>query len=184
MSDGYRAFFVSFIGKSVFVVFFLQIFVICSFAGNISDKTYLIALVNSQNCNNQSFWDAIQNNNESGLEIEVTLKSGNIYLKNSNEKFSEILKKINKLVHTDASKTLPVFVHFGNNITLLDSIINASEIASSLFFLPQDEAWPTEEYLIQANRRVIFFVDGNFTGTSRILHPVANYALSISATEN
>jgi hypothetical protein len=184
MSDGYRAFFVSFIGKSVFVVFFLQIFVICSFAGNISDKTYLIALVNSQNCNNQSFWDAIQNNNESGLEIEVTLKSGNIYLKNSNEKFSEILKKINKLIHTDASKTLPVFVHFGNNVTLLDSIINASEIASSLFFLPQDEAWPTEEYLIQANRRVIFFVDGNFTGTSRILHPVANYALSISATEN
>lgn len=184
MNNGQCGNFFRLIEKHVFFVLLMLISIINTFAGNISDKTYLIALVNSQNVKNQSFWEIIQGNNESGLEIDLIFKSGDLYLKDSNEKFSSVLKRINSLIRADASKTFPVFVHFSNNITLLDSIISASEIASSLFFLPQDEAWPTEEYLIQANRRVIFFINGNFTGTSRILHPVDKYALTISAPEN
>ena len=175
---------VSIPGKKLFA---LLLFALCiaysSFSGNISDKTYLVTSVNSSNINNQSLWNIIRDN-EAGIEVEVVLKSADLYLKNSNEKFSDLLKKINSIIHEDGSKTLPVFVHYNDNIVLLDSVINASEIASSIFFLPQDEAWPTEEYMVQANRRVIFFADGNFTGTSRILHPVNNYALSISAPEN
>lgn len=175
---------VSIPGKKLFaLILFALSIAYSSFSGNISDKTYLVTSVNSSNINNQSLWNIIRNN-EAGIEIEVVLKSADLYLKNSNEKFSDLLKKINSIIQEDGSKTLPVFVHFNDNIVLLDSVINASVIASSIFFLPQDEAWPTEEYLVQANRRVIFFADGNFTGTSRILHPVNNYALSISAPEN
>lgn len=171
-------------GKKLFALLLFALSIACpSFSGNISDKTYLVTSVNSSNINNQSLWDVIRDN-EAGIEIEVVLKSADLYLKNSNEKFSDLLKKINSIIQEDGSKTLPVFVHYNDNIVLLDSVINASEIASSIFFLPQDEAWPTEEYLVQANRRLIFFADGYFTGTSRILHPVNNYALSISAPEN
>ncbi len=171
--------------NKIFLLLLLIIsFTFRSLSGNISDKTYLVASVNFSNHNNQSLWDAINENNDAGIEIDIILKSGDLYLKKSNEKFSDLLKKINNLIQTDVSKTLPVFVHFNDNIEILDSLINESEIASSIFFLPQDEAWPTEEYLVQANRRVIFFTDGDFTGTSRILHPVNNYALSISAPEN
>lgn len=154
-----------------------------SHSGNISDKTYLVTSINATNINSTSLWDAIKNN-EAGIEIEVVSKSGDLYLKNSNELFSQLLKKINDIIHSDLSKTLPVFVHYNDKIEQLDSVINSSSIASSIFFLPQDEAWPTEEYLVQANRRVVFFVDGIFSGTSRILHPLANYALRISAPEN
>lgn len=176
---------VSIVYKKLVTLLLLTIFIVTPvLSGNISDKTYLVTSVNSSNIKNQLLWNVIRDNNEAGIEIEIVLKSGDLYLKNSNEKFSDLLIKINSIIHEDGSKTLPVFIHYNDNILLLDSVINASVIASSIFFLPQDEAWPTEEYLVQANRRVIFFADGNFTGTSRILHPVNNYALSISAPDN
>ena len=50
------------------------------------------------------------------------------------------------------------------------------EFSASIFYLPQGETWPSQEYLVQANRRIIFFVDGNYTGESRILHQINNYA--------
>jgi len=170
--------------KCFLILLLLLTPILKSFSGNLSDRTFLITIVNANNFNNQAFWDIIQNNNTSGIEVEVTARSGKLYLKNSNEEFSKVLKKINTVVHADASKILPVFVNFNDNIALLDSIINGSEISSFIFFLPQDEAWPTDEYLIQANRRVIFFADGEFKGTSRILHPIKNYALTLSASQS
>lgn len=154
-----------------------------SFSGNIANKTFLISAVNSQNINNESLWELLQENNNSGIEIEVAIKSGDLFLKNTPAKFSYFLEKLNSLIQKDVSKIIPVFIRFDDNIHLLDSVINASQLASHIFYLPQGEAWPSEEYLIQANRRVIFFAKGNFNNTSRILHPVKNYALIISAEE-
>ena len=104
-----------------------------------------------------------------------------MYLEKSFHKFSTLLKQLNSIVTEYPSKIIPVFVEYNDDILLLDSIINKSDISSSIFYLPQGETWPSEEYLVQANRRVIFFVDGNFSNESRILHTTKNYAFEISA---
>jgi DNA-binding SARP family transcriptional activator len=147
----------------------------------ISDKTFLISNINQQSINNQQIWNLLQKNDATGIELELELKNKRAFLLNSNEKFETILEKIHFEITENQAKIIPVFIRFNGNIAILDSIINKSKIATSIFYLPQGETWPTIEYLVQANRRIIFFVDGNYFGSSRILHQINKYAFAISA---
>ncbi|HSO86883.1 MAG TPA: LamG-like jellyroll fold domain-containing protein, partial [Draconibacterium sp.] len=148
----------------------------------ISDNTFLISKINPQNLNNQQIWDLLKENDATGIEIEIVAKNKNVFLQNSTEKFATVLEKISSVLNVNQSKIIPVFIRYNDNILLLDSIINASNISASIFYLPQGETWPSQEYLVQANRRIIFFVDGNYSGESRILHQINNYAFEISAS--
>lgn len=150
-------------------------------ATEISDKTFLISKINSKNFNGNQTWDIIENNAATGIEIYLVSKKKGLYLQNSSYNFTILLDRINSIVQENPSKIIPVFVHYNDDILLLDSLINLSEISSSIFYLPQGETWPSEEYLVQANRRVIFFVNGDYSNESRILHRIKNYAFEISA---
>lgn len=166
---------------SIFIYFLLFITpkIIC--ATEISDKTFLISKIDPQSLNNQQTWNLLQENDATGIELEVVQKNKNVFLQNSTEKFASVLEKIHTAIQENQAKIIPVFIRYNDNILLLDSIINESDIAASIFYLPQGETWPSVEYLVQANRRIIFFVDGNYSGVSRILHHIKNYAFEISA---
>ena len=151
------------------------------FATEISDNTFLITEITSQNLNNQQIWNLLQENDATGIEIEIFAKNRNIYLQNSSVKYSTFANRLLTVIQENPSKIIPVFIKYNDNILILDSIINDSPLSSSIFYLPQGETWPSKEYLVQANRRVIFFVDGNYSGQSRILHDVKNYMFEISA---
>ena len=166
---------------SIFIYTLLFITPKLIWSTEISDKTFLISKINSQSLNNLQSWILLQKNDATGIELEVESKSKNAFIQNSTEKFSTVLEKIHSAIQENQAKIIPVFIRYNGSVLLLDSIINQSEIASSIFYLPQGETWPSVEYLVQANRRVIFFVDGNYTGASRILHHMKNYAFEISA---
>lgn len=166
---------------SIFLLTLLIIDAKPTLATDISDKTFLISKINSQNVNNSQIWNLLQQDDATGIEIDIIAKARNAFLQYSTDKFTTVLEKINLIIQENPSKIIPVFINYDDNILLLDSIINESEIRSFIFYLPQGETWPTEEYLVQANRRVIFFVDGNYSNESRILHHVKNYAFEISA---
>ena len=167
--------------SSIFLLTLLIVTAKLASATDISDKTFLISKINSQNENNSQIWNLLQKDNATGIEIDVIAKGRNAFLQYSTDKFTTVLEKINSIIKENPSKIIPVFINYNDNILLLDSIINESEIRSFIFYLPQGETWPSEEYLVQANRRVIFFVDGNYSNESRILHHIKNYAFEISA---
>ena len=165
-------------------IFIYSLFFIATeniWATEISDKTFLISKISPQSLNNEQNWNLLLKNDATGIELEVVSKNKNIFIQNSTEKFATVLEKIHTVIQDNQAKIIPVFIRYNGSILHLDSVINESEIASSIFYLPQGETWPSVEYLVQANRRIIFFVDGNFTGVSRILHHIKNYAFEISA---
>ena len=165
-------------------VYFLILLVIISTRSNateISDNSFLISKITSQNINNAQIWNILQQNDATGIEIEIVAKNKNVFLQNSTEKFEVVLDKLLTVIQENQSKIIPVFISYNDNILLLDSIIKESKISSSIFYLPQGEAWPSQEYLVQANRRIIFFIDGNNSLESRILHQLKYYAFEISA---
>ncbi len=164
-------------------LFFLLLYFISEAvcATDVSDNTFLIAEINSQNLKNLQIWELINKNSAAGFEVEIEARNKNIIIKNSSDKFSGVLDNLYTAITENNQKIIPVFIKYDDDITLLDSIINDSKISAFIFYLPQGETWPTWEYLIQANRRVIFFIDGNFKNESRILHPLKNYTFQISA---
>jgi len=165
-------------------VYFLILLIIISTRSNateISDNSFLISKITSQNINNPQIWNILQQNDATGIEIEIGAKNKNVFLQNSTEKFEVVLDKLLTVIQENQSKIIPVFISYNDNILLLDSIIKESKISSSIFYLPQGEAWPSQEYLVQANRRIIFFIDGNNSLESRILHQLKYYAFEISA---
>ncbi|HSH19786.1 MAG TPA: LamG-like jellyroll fold domain-containing protein [Draconibacterium sp.] len=167
--------------SSIFLLTLLVAITLNVSAIDISDKTFLISKIGSQNLKNKQTWELLQNDDATGIEIEVFAKNKDVFLQSSSDKFATVLEIINSIIQETPSKIVPVFIKYDDNILLLDSIINESEISSYIFYLPQGETWPSEEYLVQANRRVIFFIDGNFSNESRILHHIENYAFEISA---
>lgn len=150
-------------------------------ATEISDHTFLISTINEQNVESKPLWDFIQGNDAVGIQLKLSANNQRINLGRSGENFSIVLEKTKTIVQENPSKIIPVFLEFDGDILLLDSVINQSKLAPYIFYLPQGEAWPSLEYLVQANRRVVFFVKGNFENESRILHVLRNYALQISA---
>lgn len=151
------------------------------YATDISDNSFLITKINSQNLNNQQIWNLLQSNGSTGIEIDLTLKNKKVILQNSSVLLETVIDKLYPVIQENPSKIIPVFIKFSDNIFLLDSVINGSKISPYIFYLPQGETWPSQEYLVQANRRIIFFIDGNYTGESRILHQLKNYVFEISA---
>lgn len=152
-----------------------------SSAKPLSDHTFLIAEGNIRNLNSNRLWNFLSENNDSGVEINLSdLEDDLNYI---DARFTELLQKIEQLTQKDEFKIVPVFLHFDGDINRLDSLINSSEVSSKLFFLPQGETWPSLEYLIQSNRRIVLFVDGDFKNESRILHKRQNYVFRISTNE-
>ncbi len=151
-------------------------------AGDFSDESFMIAKVNPFDYNSERLWNFIQQNNWAGIEFDIDSLNNDAIIRNSRHSFSSVLEKIGILVAEDESKIIPVFINYSGNIHLLDSIINSSTISSRIFYLPQGEKWPSTEYLVQANRRIIFFVNGQITNESRILHHLQDYALQIGAS--
>lgn len=150
-------------------------------ATNFSDHTFLIAEINQQNYENQQLWDLLKENSTVGIQLNIIAKNRNVFLQNSTEIFASFLDKINTILKENPSKIIPVFLNFDGDVLLLDSLINESNLSSYIFYLPQGETWPSTEYLVQANRRVVFFVNGKFKNESRVLHDLKNYVLQISA---
>jgi len=170
----------------IHIVFLFGFLFLLSFseikAVDFSDNTFLIAKVSPNEYENTRLWTFLKENNWTGIELDLDSSNNNAFLKNSSHDFSTILQNISNLAHEDDAKIIPVFINYSGNIHLLDSIINSSEISSQLFYLPQGEKWPSMEYLVQANRRIIFFVEGEISSESRILHHLDEYALQITAS--
>ena len=152
-------------------------------ATEFTEYSFLIAEGNSYNLKSGRFWNFLQSNHSSGIEIIAEEKERSVYLNENQHDFQYFLDQIHEILTGDSTKILPVFISFNGDIAVLDSIINNSSISSHLFYLPQGEAWPSIEYLIQANRRLLFFVNGDYHNESRIMHKTDNYALRISANE-
>lgn len=149
------------------------------FATEFTNSSFLIAEANSSKIN--QLWRFLETENNSGVEIDISETGNSIILSKTKQELIGFLQQILKLTEKDESKIVPVFITFHGDITKLDSIINNSDISSGIFFLPQGETWPSMEYLIQSNRRIILFVTGQFENESRVLHKLNNYVLKISA---
>ena len=175
------------IKKSSVQTFFLVLLIIFSSAGllanDFSDRTFVVAHVTPGEYTGTRFWNFINENDWVAIELDIDSAGNHAILHNTAYRFSEILNKIEEIIEANESKILPVFINYSGNIHFLDSIINDSPLSKRIFFLPQGETWPSTEYLVQADRRVIFFVQGKITNESRILHPIDNYALQISASQ-
>jgi hypothetical protein len=170
-----------FLYHSIPIFIFLISSTLGIYATDISDNSFLITKINSQNLHNQQIWNLLQRNGSTGIEIDLTVKNKNVILQNSSILLETVLDKLYPVIEENPAKIIPVFIKFNDNIFLLDSIINGSKISTFIFYLPQGETWPSQEYLVQANRRIIFFIDGNYIGESRILHQLRNYVFEISA---
>ena len=151
-----------------------------SYAKEFSETSFLIAKIQPSNINNQQFWDFLQSNNNSGMQLDLNEENAEITITGSQNNLNVILEKINQFITTDSAKVIPVFIQFEGELQVLDSIISNSEIAPHIFYLPRGEAWPTLEYLIQADRRVLFFVSGNIQNPGRTLHSTDDYIFQIS----
>jgi DNA-binding SARP family transcriptional activator len=150
-------------------------------AKELSETSFLITTITSQQLDNQRIWDYIQTDKNTGIEISLTETGGEIFMSNSQLKISQLLNKLHQVILSDSLKLFPVFINFDGNITVLDSIISHSEISSFILFLPKGEAWPSAEYLIQSNRRIIFFINREVQLHDRMLHPSSDYIMEISA---
>jgi len=168
--------------KSLLFILLLFAAQIWSRGSDFSDNTFLIAQITPGTYNSNELWSFLEENNWVALQFNIERSKNDAILKKSSIELSSILEKINTLANTDDSKILPVFINYSGDIHFLDSIIGVSPVAPIIFYLPQGETWPTNEYLVQANRRIIFFIEGAIENESRILHPVNDYALQISAS--
>ena len=166
----------------IIILFFsLQGTKVC--ATEFSDYSFLIAEGTSSNINTSDLWDFLNSNKFSGVELKVEEENNRIIIPEANLDFHSFLDKLNGIFKENTAKVIPVFLKFNGNISVLDSVINESSISSEIFYLPQGETWPSLEYLTQAKRRIIFFVEGNYTGESHILHNLKDYVLRISAND-
>jgi hypothetical protein len=150
-------------------------------AKDFSETSYLIASVTSSQFENQRLWDYIKTDNHAGIETFLKETGGKIYITNSQQDISQLFVKLQEVIASDSLKLLPVFINYEGNIALLDSVISQSVISSSIFFLPRGEAWPSTEYLLQSNRRIIIFVNGENQLPRYMLHRSSDYIMELSA---
>ncbi len=153
------------------------------FAIDFSDNSFIVIEANAKNLAREQFWNFIENSSNSGIEISAKEIKGKVLLTETNQDIDFLLKKVGEIIKSKETTVIPVFINFEGNIAFLDSAIKASAISSEVFNLPLGETWPTIEYLIQANRRVIFFAEGSFKGKSKILHQLNDYVLNVSGSE-
>ncbi len=168
------------IASALSLFIFISIFYTAN-ANDVSDNTFLIGNISKENFSNVRLWSYLAEDNMTGIHVNINTTKGNTFIENSSITLDSLLQKISTLITKEASKIVPVFINYNDDVLLLDSIINASNLSSYIFYLPRGETWPSMEYLVQANRRVIFFVDGNYSNESRVLHDLKNYTLQLSA---
>jgi two-component SAPR family response regulator len=152
-------------------------------ARDFKETSFLIAEINASNIHNQQLWNFLGSNNRTGIEADLHIEKDEIYIATTDQKLEGLLSRIYRMTENDSSKVFPVFFHLDEQPELLDSIIQQSLLSRHIFHLPRGEAWPTTDYLIQANRRILFFVTGNFDNNSEMLHKTENYVLKISADD-
>jgi two-component SAPR family response regulator len=150
-------------------------------AREFSETSFLIANVPAKS-GNQNFWDYIQSDNNSGIRVNLTEYENQVTFNGTSHSVEILIDRLLHAISVDSSKIIPVFIEYEGNISVLDSIISESALLPNIFFLPRGEAWPTREYLIQANRRILFFVTGDLKTPGRMLHPVNDYIFQVSAT--
>ncbi len=167
--------------SEIFSLFIFLLFFLNANANDFSDNTFLIGDISAQNFDNNRLWTFFQKENMTGIQVKVEAKKKDIFIENSSLKLTSLLERIDSLIQDDASKIVPVFLEYSDDVLLLDSIIKQSKLSPFIFYLPRGETWPSIDYLVQANRRVIFFISGNYSNESRILHNLKNYTLQISA---
>ncbi|MFW6371715.1 MAG: hypothetical protein ACOC10_10995, partial [Bacteroidota bacterium] len=173
-------------GKIKNIILLLIFFVaggLTSTATEFSEYSFLIAEGNASNLNSKRFWRLLENNHAAGLEVKLEEVNNAVFFKENKQDFNFFLTQLHELLVKDSTKILPVFLSYEGDVTVLDSLIKNSPLSSYIFYLPQGEAWPSIEYLIQANRRLIFFIKGNYNNKSSIVHKIDNYALQISANK-
>ncbi len=154
-----------------------------SSAGEFNENSFLIAEVNASNIGSTEFWNFIESNERTGIEFNATVNNNRVYIGKNTENAEKILYQLVELVKADSSRIIPVFINLRGDHTILDSIIQQSPASSCIFHLPRGEAWPPLDYLLQSNRRILFFVTGDFENQSQMLHKTSNYILRISADE-
>jgi two-component SAPR family response regulator len=164
---------------TIFLLFFIRESL---WAKELSESSFLVASVNHSNIQNQSFWDFIQSDNNTGLEIGLSEERKSVTLSNTEVKFDILFEKLKLFTDNDSTKIIPVFLNYNGQISVLDSVISNSILTNRIFYLPQGEAWPPVEYLIQSDRRILFFVKGEYENPGRILHQTGNYVHRISAS--
>ncbi len=152
-------------------------------AVDFADNSFLIAKATPYEYQSKRFWTFLNENKWTGIELDLDSLENNAYIRNSHIPFSEVLEKIENLIAENESQIVPVFINYSGNVKILDSIIDSSSISSQVFYLPQGEKWPTDEYLVQSNRRIIFFIEGEIENHSQILHHSSNYSLQILANQ-
>lgn len=160
----------------------LAVWVLPTKAEDFSEQSYIIAKINSFDYKSNQLWNVITKSQWTGIELDIDSLGSDAVLRNTQYSLSSILEKIEGVVDEKDTRIIPVFINYAGDVHLLDSIINSSAISSQIFYLPQGEKWPSTEYLVQANRRIIFFVNGEITSDSRILHHLQDYALQIGAS--
>ncbi|MFW5756279.1 MAG: hypothetical protein ACOCWK_06725, partial [Tangfeifania sp.] len=143
-------------------------------AKEFTETTFLIAEIDADNINSQQLWNFLGANNRTGVETELTFRNNDFFIAGTNLKLEELLGKIHQTTENDSSKVFPVFFHLKEKPEVLDSIIRESLLSQNIFHLPRGEAWPPVDYLVQANRRILFFVSGNFENRSKMLHKTEN----------
>jgi two-component SAPR family response regulator len=170
-------------GNTLFGCFFFIFFLLAGGlnAKEIAENTFLIAGINHTNIEEERLWSYLQQDNNSGIEINLTETEKDIFITGSSFTVDKFIKKLQHLITINSSKILPVFINFDGDVSILDSVFSTSLISANLFFLPRGEAWPPIDYLIQANRRIVIFISGNIPVQSRIFHPAEEYILSLSA---
>lgn len=163
------------------LIFILQIKQIN--ATEFSEFTFLIARAEPQNLENSRFWRILGSGSQTGLQIDISRENNRIIVTQTGENFVDILQKIHEITENQKSRIFPVFLNYEGEIGFLDSVITRLPITSKIFFLPRGEAWPSIDYLIQARRNIILFVNGMSDQESRIMHHLDNYVLRISAAD-
>ncbi len=161
-----------------FVVFFPE---------NISAKeftetSFLIAGLKPPLIENQQFWTFIQSNNRTGIEVDIFEENKQVYLEPGKRGIDFLIDWLDRLTSNDSSKVIPVFLNYTGTISVLDSIISQTAISSRIFYMPRGEAWPPLDYLVQSNRRILFFVSGNKENGGRVVHRTDDYIHRISAS--
>jgi two-component SAPR family response regulator len=173
--------------KNKFYKIIIIIIIFCNISysargAEFSETSFLIAEINSSNLSNTRLWDFIQSTGYTGIELNAVQKGENVYLTGSSRNFSVIINRLKNIYDHNTLKITPVFINYKGDISILDSIIGNSSISSSIFYLPIGEAWPSLKYLLDSDRRIIFFISGDSRTPGRVLHQRENYILYQSAS--
>jgi two-component SAPR family response regulator len=165
------------------IIILLQLLPVILVAAPFSDNSYIIVEMNARNLSSDRFWNFFKNSEGAGIEVSVKEINGNVTLTENNQNILTLLNRLFEIINQNETVIIPVFIHYEGDISKFDSIIKEAEMSAQIFNLPMGETWPATEYLIQADRRLIFFVNGNITGNSKILHHQDNYILEISGKD-